>query len=501
MSILTDTILYGNTSIQYTSEIRGCVNVYGSITACISNSITTSAAYTQILYAISRTATTYLSGVTTAGATLPISFCSNVYVSGTGIYATTFSGTATSTAKLNSQASTYYAKASSVERWWATGNLTRTVGSSQSVSRAALFDMSSSVRANANATSTLKIGDYVFSQNGVIGSITSSTYGTNSNEIRINITWVSPDPWTCLEEGTMITMADWSRKPIEDVKSGEMIMGYDFENNEPTPAVALVNMATVRPEVNNYYIFSNGEVLNCTEDHEIYSYDRQCYCFARDLKEDEKCLNQNGEIITIKAIHRYIIETGFKQFYHLISSNNTYFANNIMNAHAPINKYNWLRRKYGDLNIPQEIKNILRETTKEFDQYDFLVRNDNFRKKSVTVMKELKTKNNKINKLKQYLTSTDYVVVKMSEGLDVDKNIVSKRQSARDEINKLEEEIQTIHLPEHNKLISEYSELKDDILLTNEEKRSKYFFLSCKSDNKNLNIFKKYYCNIEIEGD
>lgn len=158
----------------------------------------------------------------------------------------------------------------------------------------------------------------------------------------------------------------------------------------------------------------------------------------------------------------------------------------------PINKFNWVH--YGLMQeIPQEIMEIFIEDAREFNCYEFLVKDKEFLKQAVNIQREMKLRSNRIDELKAYLTRTDYVALKHAEGEVVDGTIIIARQDARVEINQLEAELATIYQPEYNKLLSSHALIGEDILLSDEEKRVKYFKLACKRDNENLALFKQYY--------
>jgi hypothetical protein len=80
----------------------------------------------------------------------------------------------------------------------------------------------------------------------------------------------------------------------------------------------------------------------------------------------------------------------------------------------------------------------------------------------------------------------------MFEGLEVDETILDTRKEKRKEINTLEKEIEKIE-KEYNNLLVQYSDLGEDMLLSDNARRSKYFKIACKNDNKHLDLFKKYY--------
>jgi hypothetical protein len=158
----------------------------------------------------------------------------------------------------------------------------------------------------------------------------------------------------------------------------------------------------------------------------------------------------------------------------------------------PINKLNWVQ--YGLMQeIPQEIMEIFVEDCREFDCWQFLIQDKAFLKQAVSIQREMKLRSNRIDELKQYLAKTDYVALKYSEGELVDTTIIEQRQAFRLEINKLENELKNQYQPEYNELLTSHALIGEDILLSDTERQIKYFKLSCKRDNENLELFKKYY--------
>ena len=331
-------------------------------------------------------------------------------------------------------------------------------------------------------------GDYIYDPYGSIWVVTSST----STTCNVTQRWMSTVSWeVCLEEGTLITMADGTYKKIEDVQIGDSIMGYDFDRSEPTEAVAMFANIAQRDEKATYVLFSNGEMLSLTDRHTLYCKNFGRYVAINDLKEGDIVLGKNGEDVEILAIHWNMYGFGHKQFYHITSSNNTYFANNILNAEHPVDRYNWIVNRM-NLELPEEIINIIREDSKEYDCFDFTVNDKEFLKEALLYQYQIKKNVNKIDEHKRYLTSTDYIALKYAEGKSVDPTIIVKRQDARDQINILQSKVD-MYQTEYDALLTKYSALGTDILLTDNERRAKYFKLACRRDNDNLALFKKYY--------
>ena len=380
--------------------------------------------------------------------------------------------------------------ASNVKWWRSAYGMRASNGSTKTLTytSAGLYAIDSKGLVASSANGYPMPGDYIYDPYGSIWVVTSST----STTCNVTQRWMSTVSWeVCLEEGTLITMADGTYKKIEDVQIGDSIMGYDFDRNEPTEAVAMFANIAQRDEKATYVLFSNGEMISLTDRHTLYCKNFGRYVAINDLKEGDIVLGKNGEDVEILAIHWNMYGFGHKQFYHITSSNNTYFANNILNAEHPVDRYNWIVNRM-NLELPEEIVTIIREDSKEYDCFDFTVNDKEFLKEALMYQYQIKKNVNKIDEYKRYLTSTDYIALKYAEGKSVDPTIIVKRQDARDQINILQSKVD-MYQTEYNALLTKYSALGTDILLTDNERRAKYFKLACRRDNDSLALFKKYY--------
>lgn len=343
---------------------------------------------------------------------------------------------------------------------------------------------------SSNAFQIPQRGDMVIDQYGCIGVIESDPT-TVVSTYSVRLVWKSIKDWSCLEKGTQITLADGTYKNIEDVRQGESIMGWDFEKNEPCEAIALFADAAQADEKTTYLVLDNGEILSMTDGHTLYSKNLERYIPINDLREGDILMGKDGEDVEVVSIHWNVHTFGIRQFYHVVSSNNTYFANNTLNAIHPVDKYNWLQNRSSEV-VPDEILTIFEQDKGEFDCFDFTIKNKEFLALTSKHQSTLKKHRNKIGDLKNYLTNTDYVAIKMFEGLEVDETILDIRKEKRKEINALEKEIEKIE-KEYNNLLVQYSDLGEDMLLSDNARRSKYFKVACKNDNEHLDLFKKYY--------
>ena len=77
----------------------------------------------------------------------------------------------------------------------------------------------------------------------------------------------------CHCAGTKILMGDWSYKNIEDVKTGDMVVGFTIPNDSSkSELVATRVMATrVRKAEANRYTFESGHSTSCTPDHQWWT--------------------------------------------------------------------------------------------------------------------------------------------------------------------------------------------------------------------------------------
>ena len=370
--------------------------------------------------------------------------------------------------------------------WYTTSALSYTIDTGAvNINRSNISLMGASNRKIDGLEVAPKVGDYVFYYSGIIGVVLSVT----STQINVVTKWIASPSWTCLEEGTLITLSDGTKKPIEEIQKGDLLLGYDFENSQTCECVCMQALPTVREDKRDILIFSNGKAISCSEHHEIFSKNKMCYVSTREVREGETCIDASGNDITLLAIHRDIFNLGFKQFYMIITSNNTYFANDVLNAMHPVNKYNWCVND----GLDAEILSVIKEDCKEFNSLSFL-QNEDAIEELTPVLNSIKLKENQIADAKKFLQETDYVAIKKSEGCtDVDTSVIVERQAKRDLINQCESDIALLN-EQSDELFARYSSIGADILLPLEARQSKYFLGACKNDNNNLQLFIDKYC-------
>ena len=78
----------------------------------------------------------------------------------------------------------------------------------------------------------------------------------------------------CITEGTLITMADGTQKPVEEIKLGDLVLAFNHETGEFVPTPVIFNTHVNDLEAREYDVlhleFSNGQKLEIVESHGLF---------------------------------------------------------------------------------------------------------------------------------------------------------------------------------------------------------------------------------------
>ena len=295
----------------------------------------------------------------------------------------------------------------------------------------------------------------------------------------------------CLIKNTPILMADYTEKPIQDIVVGDEILGYDFENNCTTPTVVMYSIPTKFQQQAHYIIFDNGKTLCTTRGHELYVVEYGRYVPVEDIKEGEHCLDENDNETEVLVVHYDVELKTFEQFYHIVSSNNTYYANGILNAGVPIDKYRYIHDLRGE-NISEPIEALIMDESKDTACFNFTVTNQEFLQKGIPFQSNIKKSHNRIAELEKLIVKLDEAIAKVAAGLGLDDEYEKLKAKYYKEIAELQEKIVNWE-EDYNKLLAQYSEIGEDILLDDKERRKKYFRRANKIANDNFEVYKANY--------
>ena len=266
----------------------------------------------------------------------------------------------------------------------------------------------------------------------------------------------------CIVEGTMITMADGTKKAIEDVHTGDEVLSYDFENQQNVPAVVLFNDEHQRAVNTRLNLFDDGSTLNTWDEHYVYNVNGSACSDIRLWETKDAVLKQDGTVANWCGFFNTSDEA--VRTFNLITSNNTYYANEILNSCWPSTKFRLA--KIRGIQMPEELRNAVkaelgyhRHGTLKTNSADFLAA-----VKEIEAQCTLTAKSIEINKRK--LANTDYQMIKTCEAVneaimeakdfdDLKKRVsdiysqeftrkVNARKTARDAIKAVEEQSSTL---------------------------------------------------------
>lgn len=119
-------------------------------------------------------------------------------------------------------------------------------------------------------------------------TITSVSFKGNSgsvvtNDTDVTVTWdlgssSNNNNPSCLAEGTLITLADGSKRPVEDLRKGDMVMSVDHLTGKLTSNEVIIVVKTAQENYyKNAFVFDDGTKLVTINEHGIYDLDINKY--------------------------------------------------------------------------------------------------------------------------------------------------------------------------------------------------------------------------------
>ena len=82
---------------------------------------------------------------------------------------------------------------------------------------------------------------------------------------------------TCLAAGTLITLADGTKKAVEDLRQGDMVMAFDHLTGVITTSKVIIVVRTASDFYKNTFVFDDGTRLATINEHGIYDLDLNKY--------------------------------------------------------------------------------------------------------------------------------------------------------------------------------------------------------------------------------
>jgi len=108
---------------------------------------------------------------------------------------------------------------------------------------------------------------------------------------------------TCLNKGTLITMADGTKKPVEEIEIGDIVKGYDGDKKVRHSQKG----AKQYLEFRDIWKFSDGKEIITTGRHEFYNYDKQKMMYLDEWEIGDRGYSEDGAYPSlIEHIHEDI---------------------------------------------------------------------------------------------------------------------------------------------------------------------------------------------------
>ena len=136
----------------------------------------------------------------------------------------------------------------------------------------------------------------------------------------------------CLLKGTMISLADGTYKPIEDINNGDLLLTWDFDLGQYAQARPLWIKRVETGTRYNQLTFSDGTVLRTFDQHRIFN--KQAGAFTYPMSDDTPIgtitVNEHGQEITL--VKREIVWDTIEHYNIITDHHINLFADSILTS-------------------------------------------------------------------------------------------------------------------------------------------------------------------------
>lgn len=161
--------------------------------------------------------------------------------------------------------------------------------------------------------------------------------------------------WACFVEGTLITMANGTQKPVENIDYRDEVLCYDFEKGEQT--TSYIDWMIPKQTATEYWkiTLSDGTVLklvgpkagpNKNKSHRLYNVTKQLFVYPQDFEEDDLTLKENGDLVKIVSCEKIEEKVNF---YNIASNKHiNVYAEGVLTSNRLSNRFEIKDNKYTD---------------------------------------------------------------------------------------------------------------------------------------------------------
>lgn len=149
--------------------------------------------------------------------------------------------------------------------------------------------------------------------------------------------WYTLAEIPCLNENTLITMADGTQKKVSEISTGDTVLSYNIATGEKTTATVINAYVTGYTRDWDIHYFDNGAYLVTYGLHGIYNKKLGHNSDIRYIDNEFVAITETGESAFLE--HDRVCTVGTEKRYNLVTSNCLYYANGILLGHHPYQKY------------------------------------------------------------------------------------------------------------------------------------------------------------------
>lgn len=153
----------------------------------------------------------------------------------------------------------------------------------------------------------------------------------------------------CFADGTLITLADGTQKPIEQIETTDKLRTYNFFTGEyeEQPIALLVNHGYAEYPITNLH-YSDGTMLRLIYEHGTFDYDLNKFVYVTPENYEEylghRFVKDNGEsgyeLVTLESVE---VTNEYSGLWSITSAANMdAFANDMLTIAPPDDFYNWI---------------------------------------------------------------------------------------------------------------------------------------------------------------
>ena len=170
-----------------------------------------------------------------------------------------------------------------------------------------------------------------FTENGLANYLENGTYFLSTDIIIDKLVYQN-----CIDENTLVTMADGSAKRLGDIEIGDDVLSIDY-NTMTLVSRKVIYSGKNEPEYDNWYVncywenvFSDGTIIKQAMNHRFYNLEDELYVYMKDWNTGEHTYKLDGT--NPQLISRTLVQGRINYGRITLADSNNYFANGLSTA-------------------------------------------------------------------------------------------------------------------------------------------------------------------------